>query len=161
MPKIECLEEKDCSWLPFNKHAMNIFIQSSTKESLLFSFRSLLVTFESSACLEACLSWRTGEHLHVFHLFHVLYVLHVTYVLQTYSMFSNPGLQDLTSSAALQTKEWKKAESHNVYITMRPRYFFSPKKCTNPKKKIEWWAQTKEWKKAESGNDPYVQCPST
>ena len=24
--KIECLEEKDCSWLPFNKHAINIFI---------------------------------------------------------------------------------------------------------------------------------------
>ena len=24
--KIECLDEKYCSWLPFNKYAMNIFI---------------------------------------------------------------------------------------------------------------------------------------
>ena len=42
------------------------------------------------------LSWRTGKHLHVFH------VLHVTHVLQTYSMFSHPGLQDGTISAALR-----------------------------------------------------------
>ena len=58
-----------------------------TKVSLLFSFRSL--------------SWRTGEYLHVFHLFHVFHVFHVTLVFQFFSMFFNPGLQDLMSSAAL------------------------------------------------------------
>ena len=37
----------------------------------------------------------------VFHLFHVLHVLHVAHVLQTYFMFSHPGWQDGTISAAL------------------------------------------------------------
>ena len=37
----------------------------------------------------------------VFHIFHVLHVLHVTHVLQTYSIFSHPGWQDGTTSAAL------------------------------------------------------------
>ena len=37
--------KKDCSWLPFNKHAMNIWL--------------------SSLRIRAHLSWRTGKHLHV------------------------------------------------------------------------------------------------
>ena len=40
---------------------------------------------------------------HVFHLFHVLHVLNVAHVLQIYSMFSHPGWQDSTISAALTT----------------------------------------------------------
>ena len=39
--------KKDCSWLPFNKHAMNIWL--------------------SSLRIRAHLSWRTGKHLHVLH----------------------------------------------------------------------------------------------
>ena len=37
----------DCSWLPSNKHAMNIWL--------------------SSLRFQAHLSWRTGKHLHVLH----------------------------------------------------------------------------------------------
>ena len=37
----------DCSWLPLNKHAMNIWL--------------------SSLRIRAHLSWRTGKHLHVLH----------------------------------------------------------------------------------------------
>ena len=39
--------KKDCSWLPLNKHAMNIWL--------------------SSLRIRAHLSWRTGKHLHVLH----------------------------------------------------------------------------------------------
>ena len=39
--------KKDCSWLPLNKHAMNISL--------------------SSLRIRAHLSWRTGKHLHVLH----------------------------------------------------------------------------------------------
>ena len=39
--------KKDCSWLPLNKDAMNIFILTST--------------------IRAHLSWRTRKHLHVLH----------------------------------------------------------------------------------------------
>ena len=39
--------KKDCFWLPFNKHAMNIWL--------------------SSLRIRAHLSWRTGKHLHVLH----------------------------------------------------------------------------------------------
>ena len=39
--------KKDCSWLPLNKRAMNIWL--------------------SSLRIRAHLSWRTGKHLHVLH----------------------------------------------------------------------------------------------
>ena len=39
--------KKDCSWLPKNKHAMNIWL--------------------SSLRIRTHLSWRTGKHLHVLH----------------------------------------------------------------------------------------------
>ena len=39
--------KKDCSWLPWNKHATNIWL--------------------SSLRIRADLSWRTGKHLHVLH----------------------------------------------------------------------------------------------
>ena len=39
--------KKDCSWLPLNKHAMNIWL--------------------SSLRIRALQSWRTGKHLHVLH----------------------------------------------------------------------------------------------
>ena len=68
------------------------FIETSTKVSLLFSSRSILVTFESSG-----------------HLFHVL---HVTHVLQTYSMFSHPGWRDSTISAAPTHKQFKKEKNN-------------------------------------------------
>ena len=38
--------KKDCSWLPLNKHAMNIWFSSQNR---------------------AHLGWRTGKHLHVLH----------------------------------------------------------------------------------------------
>ena len=49
----------DCSWIPLNKYAMNIWL--------------------SVLRIRAHLSWRTGKHLHVFH------------VLRTYSTCSHPG----------------------------------------------------------------------
>ena len=61
--------KKNCSWPPLNKYAMNVWL--------------------SSLRIRAHLSWRTGKHLHVFH------------VLRTYSTCSYPGYQDTTTYAAL------------------------------------------------------------
>ena len=86
---------KDCFWLPLNKHAMNIWL--------------------SSLRIRAHLSWRTGKHLHVFH------------VLRTYSTCSYPGYQDTTTYAALITawqfdKIWQNISWWN--ITNWPRNTF-------------------------------------
>ena len=56
--------KKDCSWLPLNKHAMNIFIQTSTNVSLSTVLKE---PEHSSLRIRARLSWRTGKHLHVLH----------------------------------------------------------------------------------------------
>ena len=68
--------KKDCSWLPLNKHALNIFIwaQFSENQSMV-----LQEPEHGSLRIRAHLSWRTGKHLHVLH------------VLRTYSMCSYPG----------------------------------------------------------------------
>ena len=78
------------------QHAMNIFIQTSTKV-LVEEPEKISVGKLENVSVGEHLRWRTGEHF-VFHLFHVL---HVTHVLQTYSMFSHPGWQDGAISAVL------------------------------------------------------------
>ena len=68
--------KKDCSWLPLNKHALNISIwaQFSENQSMV-----LQEPEHGSLRIRAHLSWRTGKHLHVLH------------VLRTYSTCSHPG----------------------------------------------------------------------
>ena len=117
--------KRDCSWLPLNKHAMNIWL--------------------SSLRIREHLSCRTGKHLHVLHVLISTFVkwikltctvlwepehgslrararfsenqitvlrepdqstvlrkhLHVLHVLRTYSTCSCPGQQDTTTYAAL------------------------------------------------------------
>ena len=78
--------KKDCSWLPLNKHAMNISIQTSTNVSLSTVLQEPEHGFLR---IRAHLSWRTGKHLHVLH------------VLRTYFTCSHPGWYDGTNYATL------------------------------------------------------------
>ena len=82
--------KKDCSWLPLNKHALNIFIwaQFSENQSMV-----LQEPEHGSLRIRMHLSWRTGKHLHVLH------------VLQTYSTCSLPGWWDGTNYATL-IQQW-------------------------------------------------------
>ena len=60
--KIECLEGKDCSWLHSNKHAMNIFIQTSIKESwLMFSIFSMFSMLPTFSKLTSCSPIQDGR----------------------------------------------------------------------------------------------------
>ena len=62
---------KDCSWLPLNKHAMNIFIQTSTNVSLSTVLKE---PEHSSLRIRAHLSWMLENRKHL----HVLNVLELT-----------------------------------------------------------------------------------
>ena len=74
---------------------------STFPENFWISWNIVWVTWPERPKEEKSRGLCLSHLVDVFHLFHVLHVLHVTHVLQTYSMFSNSGLKDLTSSAAL------------------------------------------------------------
>ena len=79
---------------------------------------------------EEHLSWRTGEHLHVLYLFHVL---------QTYSMFSNPGLQDSNEGLADILLFWE-----NIHLVPKMKWA----------KRTKWIARIslQSWQRSRNNN---------
>ena len=67
--------------------------------------------------------WLLSHLVDVFHLFHLFHVLHV---FQTYSIFSHPGWQDSTNSAALQVPNDKCSDAL-IFICSEDQIF----KCLN------------------------------
>ena len=89
-----CRSERPPVWWFYCQHRVCFLCWGRT--CLLSILSLLLPSLYCSKDLRS-LSWRTGDHLQVSYLFHVLQVL------QTYSMFSNPELQDSTNYRALST----------------------------------------------------------
>ena len=97
IPQKECLEEKDSSWFPFNKHTMNICnkhaINIFNKHTYAQWISSTNMQWISSTNIQWIFQlengrapWLENRRTSPCFIFSMFY--------QTYSMFSNPGLQD-------------------------------------------------------------------